>query len=241
LLAAALATAEELGMSQLWDEVAAVRASLPTDQTMEEPKAHQSPEGFPGNALFRSEGEYWTIGFDRVVIRMKDAKGLRYLRTLLAAPGREFHVLDLAAEAGASPAPRGRDDPREPLSVVTTGEDKVLDSRAKTAYRARIEELREDLEEAEDANDLERESRVRAELDFIVRELARAVGLGGRDREVTSMGERARSAVSKSLHASLRRIEKAHPTLGAHLAMTVRTGYFCSYKPDPRAPIEWRM
>jgi hypothetical protein len=77
-------------------------------------------------------------------------------------------------------------------------------------------------------------------MDFIVAELTQAVGLGGRDREATSAGERARSAVSKSLHAALKHIGKAHPTLGAHLATTIRTGYFCSYKPDPRAPVEWR-
>jgi hypothetical protein len=126
------------------------------------------------------------------------------------------------------------------VSVVTTSGDKVLDSKAKTAYRARIQELREDLEEAEDRSDLERASRARAEMDFIVAELTQAVGLGGRDREAASAGERARSAVSKSLHACLKHIEKAHPTLGAHLATTIRTGYFCSYKPDPRAPVEWR-
>jgi predicted ATPase len=240
LLAAALKAAEELGMSQLWDEVVAARAGLPAEQVTEDSRQRQSPGSSPEAAVFRSEGEYWTIAFEHVVVRMKDAKGFRYLRTLLAAPGREFHVLDLAGGAAPSPARGAHDVLGEPLPVATMGGDKVLDSRAKTAYRARIEELREDLEEAEDRNDLERASRVRAEMDFIVAELAQAVGLGGRDRETASAGERARSAVSKSLHASLKHIEKAHPTLGAHLATTIRTGYFCSYKPDPRAPVEWR-
>lgn len=63
-----------------------------------------------------------------------------------------------------------------------TDAETMLDPAAKVAYRARIEELRRDLEEAEDYNDLERASQARTELDFIVEELTRAVGLGGRDR-----------------------------------------------------------
>jgi hypothetical protein len=76
-------------------------------------------------------------------------------------------------------------------------------------------------------------------MDFIVAELARAVGLGeAGPGSPASPGDRARSAVSKSLRACLRRIEKAHPALGAHLAATVKTGYFCSYRPE--VPVEWR-
>ena len=215
LLADALQAAEELGMNQLREEVVAARAALPSDACNQHA------------AVFCIEGEYWTIGFERTVVRMKDAVGLHYLRRLLAAPGREFHVLDLAAGATPSPHP------------VTGGYgDALLDPAAKAAYRARIEDLRRDVEEAEEHHDLERAARARAEMDFIVAELARAVGLGGRNRTSTSPGERARSAVSKSLRACLKRIEKAHPALGAHLAATVKTGYFCSYRPE--VPVEWK-
>jgi hypothetical protein len=51
--------------------------------------------------------------------------------------------------------------------------------------------------------------------------------------------ERARQAVTKAIKAALARIEAAHPELGRHLNVTVRRGYFCSYTPDPRHPIEW--
>lgn len=227
-------------MNQLYDEVVAARAGLPAGPVLAGTHTDSLPEDSSHAAVFRSEGEYWTIGFDRTVIRMKDAKGLRYLRRLRAAPGREFHVLDLAA--GTTPAVKRRagHDVTEGRCAVGTDAGYLLDPAAKAAYRARIEELRVDLEEAEDSNDLERASRARTEIDFIVDELAGAVGLGGRDRAAASPGERARSSVSKSLRACLKRIENAHPALGAHLATTIRTGYFCSYKPDPRAPVEWR-
>jgi hypothetical protein len=69
-------------------------------------------------ALFRREGDYWTIAYDRAVVRLKDAKGLRYLEPLLRHPGRSFHVVELifvtgtghpsAAEGSAEAAERAR-------------------------------------------------------------------------------------------------------------------------------------
>jgi hypothetical protein len=58
----------------------------------------------------------------------------------------------------------------------------LLDATAKAAHKARLGELRADLEEARSGNDPVRASGARAELDFLAAELARAVGLGGRDR-----------------------------------------------------------
>jgi hypothetical protein len=34
-------------------------------------------------------------------------------------------------------------------------------------------------------------------------------------------------------------LARAHPALGEHLSSTIRTGRYCSYNPDPRAPIRW--
>jgi hypothetical protein len=31
----------------------------------------------------------------------------------------------------------------------------------------------------------------------------------------------------------------ADPALGEHLSRTIHTGRYCSYTPDPRAPITW--
>src|SRR5204863_237729 len=58
-----------------------------------------------------------------------------------------------AAEAGLSTARR-------------SGED-VIDERAREAYKARLADLQEDVEDAERANDPERAARARAELDFL--------------------------------------------------------------------------
>ena len=84
-----------------------------------------------------------------------------------------------------------------------------------------------------------RAANARAELDFLVTELARAVGLGGHDRRAASHAERARLNATRAIRAAVANLARANPSLGRHLAATVRTGRYCSYTPDPRAPIAW--
>ena len=50
----------------------------------------------PEQAIFRKEGEFWTVGFGGKAFRLKDTKGLGYLAHLLRHPAAEVHVLDLA-------------------------------------------------------------------------------------------------------------------------------------------------
>jgi hypothetical protein len=116
-----------------------------------------------------------------------------------------------------------------------------LDPEAKAAYRGRLEDLREELEEAESFNDPERAARAREEMEFLARELAGAVGLGGRDRKAASNAERARVAVTKAVRATLKRIGEMDSELGQELVATIRTGTFCSYEPDRRRPVAWQV
>ena len=71
------------------------------------------------------------------------------------------------------------------------------------------------------------------------RPLSRAVGLGGRERRAGSHAERSRVNVTRAISLALAKIDESHPALGEHFARTIKTGTFCSYAPDPRAPIEW--
>jgi pimeloyl-ACP methyl ester carboxylesterase len=186
--------------------------------------------------MFRREGEYWTVAFGGKLVRMRDAKGLGYLARLLRHPHREFHALDLLV----GDAPRANDTARED-GLVTTSPDAgvVLDEPAKRAYRERIAQLEAEIDEARRWNDPERAVRAEGELDALTRELARAVGLGGRDRRAASDSERARMSVTKAVRSAVRRLEDQHPELGRHLSLAVHTGTFCTYDPDPRAPVSW--
>jgi hypothetical protein len=119
------------------------------------------------------------------------------------------------------------------------GGDAILDDKARMALKARIRDLQEGLAEAEDMNDLGRAERLRAELDQLVGTLASALGLGGRGRRIGSLCERARTTVSWRIRYALRRIEGVHEPLARHLANSLRTGTFCSYRPE--RPVAWRL
>ena len=117
----------------------------------------------------------------------------------------------------------------------------ILDAQAKAEYKHRLDDLRRDLEEAERFNDPARAERARGEMDALAEQLASAVGLGGRNRRIGSEAERARSAVTKRIKSSIKRIGEAIPSLGSHLATRVKTGYFCSYNPHPERPVAWKF
>jgi AAA ATPase domain len=238
LLDRALASAGGLGMAAVAEQARTLRAAQAG-----RPPAAAAPEA-TGN-VFRREGEYWTVAYDGAVVRLKDAKGLRHLARLLAQPGRELLATDLeGADRGPSAAvplgPEERARGGELAVRQNLGDAGVLlDAEAKAAYRARLAELRAELEEAEGFNDPGRADRARAEREFLTAELARAVGLGGRDRRAASHAERARLNATRAIRAAVANLARANPALGRHLAATVRTGRYCSYTPDPRAPITW--
>jgi non-specific serine/threonine protein kinase len=118
----------------------------------------------------------------------------------------------------------------ETVDAGDSGE--VLDVEAKRAYRARLLELRQELEEAEQWNDTSRAERARDEIEALEAELSRAAGIGGRERRVGKAAERARVNVQRRLSDALRRIAEVHAPLGEHLTLAVRTGTYCSYSPD---------
>src|SRR6185503_10087134 len=79
-----------------------------------------------GGNVFRRDGDVWTVAFNGRTVPLRDAKGLRDLAVLLAAPGREVAVTDLAAGVPGGQAP----------AVAGLGADPILDDRARAAYRA---------------------------------------------------------------------------------------------------------
>jgi hypothetical protein len=132
---------------------------------------------------------------------------------------------------------------REPgLAFSVLGDaGEMLDARAKDAYRRRLAEIEEDIDEARAMGDAEREAQAETERDFLIRELCRAIGLGGRDRRAGSASERARVAVTRAVRSAMNRIREHNPRLGEHLGRTIRTGTYCAYLPDPRVPVAWSL
>ena len=180
-----------------------------------------------GTNVFRREGDYWSVVFDGRTVRVRDLKGIRDPAQLLANPGREIHVNHLVA--GETGKPMALDTP-----VDARRARQVRDRR-------RLGEIEDDIEQARALEDAVREAQADTERDFLVRELARAVGLGGRDRRATSASERARSGVTRAVRQGIAGIGEHHSPLGEHLDQTVRTGTYCAYVPDPGAQVVWTL
>ena len=219
--------ADELDMPGLADRVAAVREHAPPD----------SPEA---GAVFRHEGDVWTLAYEGQMCRLRDVKGLRYIAALLARPGREVHVLELASASAGAADDRGARIPDGELAVARPSDGAaLLDERAKGEYRQRLEQLAEELQEARDWGDPERAARLEEETDALTQELAQAVGLGGRDRSFPAPAERARVNVTKAIRTAIRLVDAHCPALAAHLEASIQTGRFCSYATPGAPPPTW--
>src|SRR5262249_14178994 len=207
-----------------------------------------------GTGMFRKEGEYWTISYGGHVVRLKDTKGVAYLAFLLRHPGAEYHAL---AVVGGSAIHSPEDHPNPSMSGLPQGDQhldragihigglsdagEMLDDHAKAAYRRRLAELREALADAKQRGHIERAERVEQEIGALTKELARAVGLGGRNRRAGSASERARQSVSKAIKGVVDRLAPHDPALGHTLPRCLKTGTFCSYQPYPHSPLAWRF
>ena len=175
-------------------------------------------------------GSVWSIGSPAEPRLLPEMKGLHYLHALLRAPNTEIGALELTALASG-----------HGTTIRQPGTGERLDRRALTAYRNRLRELDEELEEAQSWNDPARVERLEAERDALLRELAGATGLGGRARIAGSSAERARMAVRKAIAAALDRIDAEDPATARLLRRTIHTGNACRYEPDLDHPITWRL
>ncbi|MGH7934465.1 MAG: hypothetical protein ACREQN_15070 [Candidatus Binataceae bacterium] len=126
-------------------------------------------------------------------------------------------------------------------SGLTGGAGEMLDVQAKREYKRRLLELREELEDLRERGERQSADKVAAEVDFLAREIRRAVGLGGRDRRAGSAAERARLNVTRAIKAALQKISERDRSLGEMLDASIRTGAFCAYQLGSGDPITWQF
>jgi hypothetical protein len=162
-------------------------------------------------ATLRREQDVWRLDYEGRSVVVQDAKGLHHLAALLASPGTAIPALRLAGDDGA---------------------DGLGDIEAQ---RARAQELREELEEAQRFNDPERIARAGEQLAALAGELSQSAADSG------PATERARVNVTRAIRSAIARIAGQEPELGQLLQKAVRTGATCSYEPDPGVPLDWSV
>jgi hypothetical protein len=176
------------------------------------------------NELSR-EGSVWHLRWQGTVATVRHSKGMLDIARLLERPGQELHALDLMDATGSAP---------------NTGDaGPMLDDKARQAYKQRLEELEDDLNDAAAMADDGRVARLEHERDLLVTEITRAYGLGGRPRTVGDPTERARKAVGMRIATAIRAIAATDPDLARHLDRSIVTGRYCSYQPE--TDTEWQV
>jgi hypothetical protein len=203
--------------------------------TLAQLEVRRAPDDGAPTCSFRNDGDYWTVEFAGRAAVVRDLRGMHYLARLLAEPGRELHVLDLVPSDTAEV----RDARVSRFALGDAGP--LLDEHAKDAYRRRLLEIDDDVADARRIGDAAREQQADTERELLLRELSRAVGLGGRDRRASSASERARAAVTRAVRHAIERIDEQHGSLGEHLAATIRTGTYCAYEPDASRTVRWSV
>lgn len=185
----------------------------------------------PHAATFNCSDGVRHVLFNGTEFSTPDLVGYRHLARILARPGEDIAALDLVvAERGSAP-----DDPEPQWGLPK------LDDQARAAYRRRLAEVDDDIAEAVANNDPVRAELAQRDRDFLVAELSRAVGLGGRIRLDGSDAERARTAVFRSIRYAINRLAQHDPQLSEHLRRSVSTGTWCRYDPDPLALVVWEI
>ncbi len=164
---------------------------------------------------FKKDAELWEASFEGQSVYLPDVKGYHDLVILMNQPNKEIHCAELMG-----------------VQVGANNEVFVLDEKAKETYKKRVQDLLLEIEEAESLGNPQSANTLREEYDQLVDHLSKSLGLGGKNRKIDSPVERARSAVTWRIRSAIKKIEKAHPSLGKHLANSITTGTFCSYSPE---------
>jgi len=178
-------------------------------------------------ATLTRTGGIWTVAWHGETGSLRHVKGLADMVELIAQPGIEIAALQLANPAAPDSSPR----------------EQMIDLNALAAYRLRLDQLDQELDEANEHADIGRTESLQDERDSLLAEVRRSTGLGGRIRTVANdPSERARKAVSARIRDAISRLDAVAPQLAAHLDRSIRTGVRCCYSPQPGEPqVEWHV
>jgi tetratricopeptide (TPR) repeat protein len=217
------AIAASLGMESLAARARAAHADAPRASAPPAPVPAEQPLVPKVSAFsFDRTNDGWSVTYGGRTTKLKPLRGYAMIARLIECVGHEIHATALAAD----------EVPNDASTAGDAGE--MLDDRARAEYRKRLLALREELEEAQELGQVDRAERIHEEIEALSRELARAVGLGGRARRAGSASERARITVQRRVREAIRKLDEIEPELARHLDWAIKTGTFCIYDPAAR-------
>lgn len=168
-----------------------------------------------------------------------------HLQVLLRHPERRFSGLELQ-QAGNVPMPTtgarpgvSTDELQQQGLSLDPGTRGLASSdlQALAAYKQMVNELNEEIEEADADNNVELAAQYRAQKEEILGHVAKITGLGGRIRETGSPASKARETVAKAIASAIKRIAQDSKDLADHLRRSVDHATGFTYRPE--SPLPW--
>jgi hypothetical protein len=200
-------------------------------------------------ARIRREGRFWAVEYRERVTRLGDLIGLGYLYILLREPRRWFHVVELCAQVeGPDPDDCSRffiekwtEDSEGPDQLGKPGDlGPVIDTQGIQSLRKYLEALDEEIHQIE-RGDFRRASDLKKKREVILRYLKAALGWHGKKGAAGDAIDRLRQNIQKAIKRALGAIESEDSELGWYLQLDIKTGFSCSYQPNPRHPVTWQF
>ncbi|MBZ0180073.1 MAG: tetratricopeptide repeat protein [Melioribacteraceae bacterium] len=172
--------------------------------------------------IFKMTDNFWLMSFDNLSVQLPEVKGFFDIAKLIKNPEQEIHCSELMGNVSSK-----------------DGGIEAIDEKAKRKYYAKITELQEELNIAEEMNDVGRVELINSELNQILDHLSQSTGLKGRARKLADPSDRARAAVTLRIKSAIQKIENVHPSLAKHFQNNIKTGTFCIYTPE--SPVKWEL
>lgn len=217
--------------------------------TTQSPVGEMQNTGRSSGSYMVRKGECWAIRFgaNDEKIYTPDI-GFEYLQALLENPGTTFsasqlecivrrrrRVVAVRSAEGGELASHGYGE----VNASNSGE--VLDLDARRSLQLRLEEIQNQIDEANGSDDPTRIDKVEElenERQWINDELGKAAGFGGRTRALNDERNKVRNRVCNAIRRALKKIGQYDHPLAEHLGKPVlNLGHSINY--TPRDDLQW--
>jgi hypothetical protein len=189
------------------------------------------------NNCFIKKGENWEISYEGELGIFKNRKGWQYIAQLLMKPNQDIDVVNLDILINPRPA---LDNPNAELFDTDSTSIGPLDSGANQTsqktiqnYVSRLREIKEEIAESKELGEHERSDSLLEEQQWILETI-------NHEKRISSntSNEKSWKRVSNAINDAINKLDRSrYPLLVEHLKSSIKTGNFCSYKPQKKT--EW--
>ncbi len=190
--------------------------------------------------VFRRRGDAWELRFnggdDNILTH---AEGCDAIRLLLSNPCKEFSIEDFIPKSAVDEVLMDADERANLFERQNDEEFEAISPEARDSVRAKLRELKADLE-ADDFFDEAEKEKAQEEYDKIVKYLSASLNKNGKPRKLNIMGKRKYDKVYRSVHNVIKKIRKFDEPMAEHLKKYISFGNAPVYR-CPNQEIHWTV